>query len=88
MARAILDYLARHPQANDTIEGIVQWWLLENQVHHSVAEARRVLAQFEAEALVLAGRGPDGRVHYRLNPSKRREIRKWLKARRTAGATA
>ena len=79
MARAILDYLDRHPKANDTIEGIVEWWLAEHQVQYSVTEATAVLAHFEARALVIADRGPDGRVHYRLNVKRQREIRKRLK---------
>jgi len=62
---ALLAYLARHPDACDTADGILEWWLQ--------AGARWSLSQVEhtLEKLVQAGtlrRLPalDGRVRYRL----------------------
>ncbi len=38
LALLILDYLRRHPQAKDSVEGIAQFW-----VHADPIEVRRVL---------------------------------------------
>jgi len=34
IAREILAYLAEHPDSQDTLEGIVQWWLLERKIKY------------------------------------------------------
>jgi Fe2+ or Zn2+ uptake regulation protein len=37
MADAIKQYLGKHPQAADTLEGIVHWWLLRQRYESTVA---------------------------------------------------
>lgn len=36
MANAITQYLNKHPQAADTLEGIVHWWLLRQRYERAV----------------------------------------------------
>jgi hypothetical protein len=72
--REILRYLAQNPEANDTVEGIVEWWLLEQRINHSVAEVTAVLAEFRAQGLIVARQGLDGRTHYRVDAKKGRKI--------------
>lgn len=43
MAEAILEYLAEHPQAMDTLEGIAEWWLLRQQIRVNLTALQRVL---------------------------------------------
>lgn len=43
MAAAILGYLAEHPRAMDTLEGIAEWWLMRQQVRIDIITLRRVL---------------------------------------------
>jgi hypothetical protein len=62
----VLSYLLQHPAAHDTVEGIVQWWLLEQQIQNSLAEVREALARLVASRLVVAQQFPDGRTHYRI----------------------
>ena len=71
----ILEYLARHPRAKDTIEGIVEWWLLEQRIVNAMRDVQQVLDQLVAEKLVLRQQGPDGTVHYSANPRPGQENR-------------
>ncbi len=64
--RAILAYLARHPQAQDTIEGIVEWWLLEQRIVDTTREVEKVLDELAAENLVTRRQERDGKVYYHL----------------------
>ena len=44
----ILAYLERHPEAQDTLHGIIQWWLMEQEIRYHrnlVEEALRDLVQ-------------------------------------------
>lgn len=65
--REILEYLARHPGAQDTFEGIAEWWLLERWVRHETGEVRAALDRLVAAGRLGQRRGRDGRMHYRLS---------------------
>jgi Fe2+ or Zn2+ uptake regulation protein len=78
-ANEILGYLMRHPDANDTVKGIVEWWLLEQRIEQSVAQVTAALAELAASGLILANQGADGQVHYRVNRNKQADIMKRLK---------
>ena len=43
MEEAILDYLADHPQAADSIVGIAEWWLNEHQIKVTVTALQHLL---------------------------------------------
>ena len=45
LAYEILKYLVRHPQAQDTVEGIVEWWLMEQRIVNASAEVKVALAE-------------------------------------------
>jgi hypothetical protein len=70
----ILRYLTGHPDASDTFEGIVQWWLLERRIERRMTETKKGLQMLVAKGLVLETRAADSRMHYRLNPEKQKEI--------------
>ena len=71
----ILAYLARNPDARDTLEGIVEWWLLDQQIERHVAAVEGALAELVAKELIVGRQGPESRTYYRLNRSKFGEIR-------------
>ncbi len=73
-AHEILTYLATHPEARDTLEGIVQWWLLEQKIRRQTAHVREALAELVTQKLVLECPGSDARNHYRLNRRKMKTI--------------
>jgi hypothetical protein len=70
-AAEILDYLARHPQAQDTIEGILQWWVLEACVRKWAPQIERAVAELVAEGLLEEKKLADGRLMYGLSPQQR-----------------
>jgi hypothetical protein len=63
---AILSYLSDHPQAQDTMEGIVEWWLLEQRIKRATTQVKSTLAQLVAEGLVTAREGAAGRAEGRV----------------------
>jgi Fe2+ or Zn2+ uptake regulation protein len=66
VAQAILGYLAEHPEAMDTPEGIAGWWLMRQQVRVAVPTIVRVLHQLTERGL-LDELGAGDTVRYRLH---------------------
>ena len=75
----ILAYLAEHPKAQDTLEGIVEWWLLERQIKFQMAQVKKALAELVAKGLILEKKGPNSQTHYRINQAKSKEIQELFK---------
>ena len=75
----ILAYLVEHPEAQDTMEGIIEWWLLEQRIKRQTAKVKTALAELVNMGLVLERKGRDKRVHYRVDRRKAAEIRSLLK---------
>ena len=85
IARAILEYLARNPMAQDTLPGIIEWWLLDHQIRMRTAEIKRVVDDLVAEKLILKRRGSDLQHHYRINPRRQRRIAALIEERANSG---
>ena len=81
LARELLDYWIHHPEAQDTEESIVEWWLLQNRIQQAVVEVRCVLTELIERDFVIARPQADGRNRYQLNRPKEREIQSWLASR-------
>jgi hypothetical protein len=45
----ILGYFLRNPQAIDSVEGVVRWRVMEEQVHRTVEETQSALAWLVSE---------------------------------------
>jgi hypothetical protein len=78
-AYKILAYLAEHPDADDTLEGVMEWWLLEQRIKHWTAEVQAALAGLVAEGLLLERRDRAGRTHYCVNRRKMKKVEELLK---------
>jgi hypothetical protein len=65
--------------ASDTLEGIVQWWLLDRKLKHNVSVVKAVLDELAARKLVIETRKADEKIHYRINRRKEKEILALLK---------
>ena len=81
IAYEILAYLAEHPEAQDTLDGIVQWWLLEQKIKHQTNIVKEAVAELVDKGLLLEYKSRDSQVHYRTNQSKSDEIKKLLHKR-------
>jgi hypothetical protein len=75
IAQDILSYLLTHTAAEDTVEGIVDWWLLEEKIKRRTKEVQRVLDELVVESLIVARESKDSKIHYRINKRKMNRIR-------------
>lgn len=74
IASEILAYLIQRPAAKDTLEGIVEWWFLEQEIQRRTTEVKDALATLVGQGFVIERKGRDGRLFYHLNQRKRQEI--------------
>jgi hypothetical protein len=75
----ILAYLIENPRAQDTLEGIVDWWLLEREIRFETARVKEALSDLVARGLILEKKGSSSQIHYRVNQSKYEEIKELVK---------
>lgn len=80
----ILSYLTQHPDAGDTFDGIMEWWLLEQKIRFEMRNVFEAVARLVAEGLILEHVGSDSRVTYRVNRTREQAIRSMLSSARTA----
>ena len=78
IAQDILSYLLTHTAAEDTVEGIVEWWLLEEKIKRRTKEVQRVLDEMVNKRLIVARESKDLKVHYRINKRNMNKIRELL----------
>jgi len=71
LACEILAYLDAHPDAADGIEGITQWWILQERFLRGVRLVGRALDRLIDSGEVERVAGPDGRPLYRAGPRRR-----------------
>jgi hypothetical protein len=74
IARDILRYLSAHKAAQDTFDGIVEWWLLEQKIKRETRHVQKVLDELVARKLISSRTTRDSRTHYRINRRKVKEI--------------
>ena len=74
LAHDVLAYMVEHREAQDTLEGIVEWWLMQQEIERQIADVQDVLTDLVAKDLVVQQQGPDSRIHYRINHRRENEI--------------
>lgn len=79
---AILRYLDAHPDANDTAEGVMRWWLLDEETSWPLTEIQRSLGELVQLGFVTQTRRGDGQVRYARAPGKYSAIRSFLATER------
>lgn len=76
VSQGILRYLLRHPDAQDTLEGISEWWLFEERIIQKIAEVQNALEKLVTQGFILEKQTSDASVLYRLNKRKKNLIKK------------
>ena len=66
----------KRPKAQDTIEGIVDWSLLERAIKFQKVQVKKALAELVTKGLVIEQKGKDSKIHYRFNQSRFDEVKK------------
>jgi len=80
ITESILAYLIKREDAQDTLEGIAEWWLLEQKIERRTAEVKAALRELAASGLIVERRSSDGsQTYYRLNRRRADAIADLLK---------
>jgi len=74
ITRAILRYMLDHPQACDTVDGIIQWWVIQGSIDLNLESGREVIHQLIAQHLLIEKTGTDSSKVYCINNAKMKEI--------------
>ena len=64
IAQAIADYVVKNPEAQDTLDGIVEWWLPEKNKPRT-ALIKEALDELVADGLITAHKAKDAQILYR-----------------------
>jgi hypothetical protein len=79
IAHEILNYLVERPDAQDTLDGIVSWWLLEQKIIYHTNLVKEAIAELVKKELLLERKKGELRTLYRINSEKVERIRKLIK---------
>jgi hypothetical protein len=63
----ILAYLSDNPDAGDTFEGIVEWWLLNQRIKFETRNVSEAVARLVSEGLIVEHEASDSRIIYKVN---------------------
>ena len=66
-APEILEYLARHPEAQDTIDGILHWWVLDACIRKWAPKIAETVAQLVEQGFLEKKPSPDGQTFYHVS---------------------
>jgi hypothetical protein len=61
LAAEVLRYVAQHPDAADTAEGIWRWWLPQGSAEYRESDVRAALEWLAERGALVRSRLPDGR---------------------------
>ena len=78
IAHEILAYLAENPDAQDTLQGIAEWWLLQRRIQHHLAQVGEAIQSLVSVGFLIEHSGSYSDARYQVNRKKLAEIRKLL----------
>jgi len=70
IAKQVLSYFIRNPQAMDSLEGIARWRLLQERIHRTVQETNAALAWLVSEGYLREIANPGAEPLYHLNAAR------------------
>jgi hypothetical protein len=77
--RELLAYLEKYPDAQDTLDGILQDWLSGRRDRYTPTLVHEVVKDLVLEGTLLEEKRPDSSAVYRLNLAKRDKMQKLSK---------
>jgi hypothetical protein len=78
LAKDILEYFLRNPNAADDLEGVTHWRLLDQAIHRTLTETKSALEWLVAEGF-LNEVSVSGSSHiYALNPQRRDDAEQFI----------
>ena len=78
MAREILNYFMRNPQAADTLEGVARWRLMDEVIRRKLDETEAVLESLVTHGYLTRSMSPGGIAMFSLNSERAGEARQFL----------
>jgi hypothetical protein len=78
LKRELLTYCIEHPDAKDTVEGILSWWFHSGEARWRVDEVKTALDELTAQGWLTSRSIRQSEVIYGLNKDKTAEISKFL----------
>ncbi len=78
LRRQLLRYCVQHPDAKDTIEGILAWWFPRGSARWSAAEVKTTLDELIRDGLLTGRSVRQSEVIYGVRKEKLSEIEKLL----------
>ena len=79
IAREILAYLRKHPEAQDTLDGILQSWLSGRKDRYTPTRVREVVKDLVLEGTIVENKLPGSNTAYGLNLARRNSMKKLSK---------
>lgn len=79
IAREILTYLGKHPNAEDSLDGILQVWLPDRGNKYLPTMVQEVVKDLVLEGTILESKIPGTQSVYRLNNAKRDRLKELFK---------
>ncbi len=78
-AREILSYLVEHPDAKDTTEGIMNWWLSKGDTERERDEVQKAIDFLVAKGWLVMREIADSKKIYGVEMGRLGEIETYLK---------
>jgi len=63
----ILEYLAKCPDAQDTIDGILHWWVLDAYIQKWAPKITETVSQLVERGFLEEKPSPDGKIFYHVS---------------------
>ena len=79
VAREILRFYLRNPEAADSVEGLARWRLLDERIFSTLDQIARTVAWLVAHDFLVKERTSPLREVFRLNESEREKIETFLR---------
>ena len=87
IARQILSYFVRNPQAADSLEGIARWRLLQERIHRTVQETGAALSWLVSEGYLREMSNPGAEPLYQLDATQTENAMVFLSEQEAVGVT-